>query len=127
MNASEIGRLEASRREAMLAADVSALADLLADEVVWIHASSKRDTKISSLREFATGALRCSRLDHSQVEIRIYGPTALVTGVVEMEIAINGENRAAANRYTAVWADLESGSRLVLWQSTRLSWLKSST
>jgi hypothetical protein len=120
MTIAEIVRLEAARRDAMLSANVPILTDLLADEIVWIHASSKLDTKASFLREFSSGALRCVRLDHSEVASRVYGPTGLVTGVVDMEVVANGERRVAANRYTAVWANVGVGSKLVLWQSTRL-------
>jgi len=103
----------------MLAGDVPALNALLSDEVVWIHASAKRDTKASFIEQFATGRLRCLRLDHAAPSLRLFGTVALVTGLVEMEVMAAGERRATTNLYTAVWSKDRSGVRLVHWQSTR--------
>jgi hypothetical protein len=44
MQKSDIDQLEGARRSAMLAADLASLDRLLADELVWVHASSNSDT-----------------------------------------------------------------------------------
>jgi ketosteroid isomerase-like protein len=117
---SQIEMLEAARRDAMLAADVAALDELLAEEMTWVHASSSVDDKASFLRGFSTGDLRCFRLDHSETTIRLYGSTALVTGSVEMDVTVSGTRRTATNRYACLWVNQDGRFRLVLWQSTRL-------
>jgi ketosteroid isomerase-like protein len=120
MNIDDINRLEAARREAMLAADVPALANLLGDDLVWVHASSKSDSKASLLEKFEHGRLRCFRLDHSEIAIRTYGPVALIQGRLEMDVAADGGRRVAVNRFAAVWTSEHSSAKLVLWQSTRV-------
>lgn len=119
LDAAEVWQAEAARRAAMLAADVQALDLLLSEEVVWIHASAKRDTKKSLIEQFASGRLRCIRLDHPAPSLRLLGQVALVTGLVEMEVVAGAERRAATNLYTAAWSKDDSGLRLVHWQSTR--------
>jgi Domain of unknown function (DUF4440) len=120
MTESQIEALEAARREAMLSGDPEALGDLLAEDLTWVHASSNIDDKSSFLRGIGDGYLKCFRLDHLQTNIRIYGPAALVTGVVEMDVAVAGVRRSSTNCYACLWAMIETRPRLVLWQSTRL-------
>jgi ketosteroid isomerase-like protein len=120
MNADEIDRLEEARRSAMLAADLPVLARLFADDLVWVHASSRLDTKQSLIEKFTTGSLRCYRLDHSDVATRSYGSVAIVQGRLEMDVAVDGVKFTSVNRYTGVWASPSGAARLVVWQSTRV-------
>jgi hypothetical protein len=116
----DVELLEAARREAMLAADLPVLTRLFADDLVWIHASSKSDTKCSLLEKFAGGAIRCYRLDHSDVIARSYGSVVIVQGKVEMDVAVAGLRRTSVNRYSGIWSSTSGAARLLLWQSTRV-------
>jgi Domain of unknown function (DUF4440) len=120
MQKSDIDQLEGARRSAMLAVDLASLDRLLADELVWVHASSNSDTKQSLIEKFASGGLRCHRLDHSEVAIRIYGSVAIVQGKLEMDVSADGTSRTSVNRFAGVWAPSSGATKLVLWQSTRL-------
>jgi hypothetical protein len=120
MTAEEIDELEAARRGAMLVADLPVLANLFADDLVWVHSSSKLDTKRSLIEKFASGGLRCYRLDHSDVATRSYGSVAIVQGRLEMDVAVDGVRRMSVNRYAGAWAWASGAARLVLWQSTRV-------
>lgn len=119
MTQDEAMAAEAARQAAMLNGDVQALDALLAEDVVWVHASAKQDTKASFIEQFASGQMRCIRLDHAGTAVRLFGTVALVTGRVDMEVVAGGERRVAANLYLAVWVKGPSGLRLVQWQSTR--------
>lgn len=102
----------------MLDADLPALESVLAEELVWIHGSSKKDGKASFLSGFAGGRLQCFRLDYSEVQIRIDGASAFVTGNVDMEVAVDGIRRAAKQRFCALWMAQLDGIRLLHWQAT---------
>ncbi len=120
MTQGEVAVAEAARQTAMLNGDVQALDALLAEDIVWIHASAKQDTKASFIEQFASGRLRCIRLDHAREVIRLFGTVALVTGLVDMEVVAGGERRVSANLYLAVWVKGPFGPLLVQWQSTRV-------
>jgi ketosteroid isomerase-like protein len=111
---------ERSRRQAMLDADVAALSELLAENMVWVHASSSADSRASFLEGFRSGRLLCFRLDYSEIEIRIYDNAALVTGRVDMEVAVSGVRRTAQQRYVALWVTEQNRLKLAHWQSTTL-------
>jgi hypothetical protein len=121
MDTNEISQLEAERRLAMLTADLPALIHLFADELVWVHASSKSDTKPSLIEKLATGTICCYRLDHADVVTRGYGSVGVVQGRLEMDVAVDGVRRTSVNRYTGIWAPVSGAVRLVLWQSTRVA------
>ncbi|WP_171948045.1 nuclear transport factor 2 family protein [Bradyrhizobium erythrophlei] len=120
MQKSDIDELEQARRGAMLTADLAGLDHLFADDLVWIHASSKSDTKQSLIEKFASGSLRCHRLDHSGVAISIYDSVAIVRGKLDMDVSADGTSRTSVSLYTGVWAGAPGAPRLVLWQSTRV-------
>jgi hypothetical protein len=119
LNENEVEALEAARKAAMLSPDVAALDHLLAQDVSWVHASSKVDDKSSFLQGFRSGSLRCLRLDYRDQRIRIFGSAALVTGTVDMDVAIGDTRRSSVSRYVALWAQREGVTQLVHWQSTR--------
>lgn len=120
MNESDVKRLEEARREAMLRADTAVLDELLDEEMVWVHASAKSDTKSSFLEGFADGRLQAFRLDQKENKVQILGDVALVTGVLDMEVALNGERRSQSNLYSCIWVERNSKIRMLRCQSTRI-------
>jgi ketosteroid isomerase-like protein len=116
----EVLKFDSARREAMLAGDVDALDRLLADDAVWIHASSNIDTKASFIEGIRTGRLQCFRIDQEHLSVRLYGPVALLSGIVDMEVASEGKRRSSKNRYTCGWVGDQGRFRMVFWQSTRM-------
>jgi len=120
MTRAQIEQLETARRTAMLTGDVAKLEPLLGPSMTWVHASSKVDDKSSFLQGFAAGTLQCFELNHRETDISIHGPIALVTGIVEMDVARNGERRIALNRYSCLWKAQGERIQLLMWQSTRI-------
>ena len=120
MTRAEIEKLEEARRNAMLTCDLTALDRLFAADLTWIHSSSAVDDKASFLQGFGSGNLRCFRLDHSHDHIRLYDSAALVTGLVEMDVEVNGMRRSSTNRYSCLWVTRGGHPQLVSWQSTRV-------
>ncbi len=119
LHQAEVQQAEEARRVAMLSGSVQELQSLLADDVTWVHASAGQDTKASFIEGFRSGRLRCFRLDHANVLIRLIGRVAIVTGQVEMDVEVAGARRAATNLFVAVWTRAETGVQLNYWQSTR--------
>lgn len=117
---SQVESTAAALRAAMLAGDVPSLEKLLAPEMTWVHASSKVDDREAFLRGFGEGRLRCFELEHTQVDVRIYACTAVVTGIIDMDVAVDGVRRRTTNRYASIWITEQGHCRLVLWQSTRM-------
>lgn len=116
----QVLQCERARREAMMAGDVEALDALLADDAIWVHGSSNIDTKASFLEGLKAGRMQCFRFDQQYTSVRMYGSLALLSGVVDMEVALDGIRRSAKNFYTCAWFGDHGRFRMVLWQSTKM-------
>jgi hypothetical protein len=114
----EIMALEHKRRQAMIDADMSVLSGLLADELLWIHATARPDTKAGLLASIGTGKTKYRSIDCSDETLRFFGDTALLSGIADIEAEIAGEDRVLQNRFTIVWARLGEQWKVINWQST---------
>lgn len=114
----EIVALEHARRRAMIDADVAKLSGLFADDLLWIHASAKPDSKDALIDTIATGKTKYLSIECSGESVRFYGETAIVSGIADMKVQLAGEDRVLQNRFTIVWAHLAGGWKVVSWQST---------
>ena len=114
----EILDLENQRCQAMIGADVAALSQLFADDMVWIHASAKVDGKPGVLNTIGSGKTRYLAIDCSEQNVRLYGETAIVGGIAEMRLESAGEVKNLKNRFTIHWLKKAGGWQVVNWQST---------
>ncbi|MFC9357903.1 nuclear transport factor 2 family protein [Rhodococcus sp. NPDC057014] len=117
--ASDVLALEYKRREAMTTPDVDALSDLLADDVVWIHATARVDTKAGLLEAIGSGSTKYLSMDVEDETVREIGGVILIGGIAHIKAEINNEVRDLQNRFTIIWAPQPDGAwRVVNWQST---------
>jgi ketosteroid isomerase-like protein len=113
----EIRSHEDRRFQAMVAADVAALEALLGDDLVYTHSSASLDTKASLIEGIRTGRFSYQKIERPREEIRVYGPSAVVTGQARIELG-GASPRVLNLRYTDVWVKRERGWQMVAWQST---------
>jgi len=109
------------RMDAMVRGDVDALARLLPDDFVYTHASGVRDTKDSLIASIKSGRLKYKKLDPGTPKTRVFGDTAVLTGVANVQ-AVSATVEAAPFDilYTDVYVKRPDGHwQCVAWQSTR--------
>lgn len=114
----DIMALEHKRRSAMTGADTDTLAKLFADNMVWIHGTARADSKAGVLASIASGKTVYQTIDCSEETVRIYGDTAIVTGIVHAKLRIANEDRLLHNRFSIAWANINQQWQVVNWQST---------
>jgi len=93
----------------------------LADDYTRISDSGSVSTKADVLNGFKTGASTYQSLDLSDVKIRIYGKTAVVTGIVKgkgMTMGISDTD--IPDRFTRVFVKRDGIWKSVLYQNTPL-------
>ena len=117
-NSQEILTLEQARCDAMKGADVATLSNLFADDMVWIHASAKADSKAGVLNTIGSGKTKYLEIDCSEQNVRFYGDMAIVGGIADMKLDIAGEVRNLKNRFTIHWLKNGNAWQVVNWQST---------
>jgi ketosteroid isomerase-like protein len=111
---------EADRLRALVGGDYKALDLLLADDLTYTHTTAKVDTKTSYLEPLLAGRTRYQSLDPSDVQVRTYGSTAVITGVLRSVALVAGKESRTNMRFTSVWVERDGRWQMVAWQSTRL-------
>ena len=117
----EILAADARRFDAMIKVDQAALDGLLADDLTYTHSTGQAETKAQFLETLKTGKLSYLSAQPSDVAVRLYGETAVVTGRAEIKAVSGGQELVLPLRFTEVWVKSGGGWKLAAWQSTRIA------
>ena len=112
----EIIALENRRTKAMIAGDVDALNEILADDLIYTHTTARIDTKSSFIDAISSGRSNYRSIELEDVNVRQFGDTAVVTGHAKFHV---GDNNFEA-RFTDVYAKRNGAWQMVAWQATRM-------
>jgi ketosteroid isomerase-like protein len=99
----EIDQLEEQWRTAILKGDTSTMSSLLADDYMAITPTGTLQTKEESLANLRSGSFHVTTLDVSDRKVRIYGDTAVVTSLADVQATTPKGNLSGAYRYTRVY------------------------
>lgn len=116
--AAEIRRLESSVRQAILKGDVELFDRLLAEDFSHTSASGRTRTKAEWMEGRTPGQSAYSAYDVHDLKIRIYGDTAVVTGLSDAKWRDEGEERRGRYRFIRVWIRRDGQWKAVAFQST---------
>lgn len=117
----EIEGLELDWRQAQLSNNVSEVDRLLADDYLGISANGTLETKADELTRRRSGTLRITQLDLSDIKVRIYGDTAVVTSKADL-VGKNGDRDISGRfRYTRVYSNRDGQWRIVSFEASRIS------
>ncbi|HTZ57433.1 MAG TPA: nuclear transport factor 2 family protein [Acidobacteriaceae bacterium] len=117
----EIEGLELDWRNAQLTNNVAEVDRLLADDYLGISANGTLETKADELARRRSGTLHITQLDLSDIKVRIYGDTAVVTSKADL-IGKNGDRDISGRfRYTRVYSNRDGQWRIVSFEASRIS------
>ncbi len=93
-----------------------------ADDYVRILTNGKIETKAAALDSFRAGTTKVESVEISDVRIRIYGKTAVVTGLVKAKgTSLGVANSPTGVRWTRVFVKRGNNWQCVLYQTTRIA------
>ena len=118
--ADDIERLEQRRIQAIIDVDMPTLYAIYADDFFYNRAGGDSLTKAEYLPTYESGNLKVNKSTSEGREVRVYGDTAVVTGIVHVDATIKGENRNLHLRYLNVWVKRGYAWVLVARQATNL-------
>lgn len=118
MKAEEILQFDDRRYDAMRQHDVKVLADLLHDEVTYVHSNALFDRKEAYLRKVSDGTYHYHFIEASERSVSIIGDTALVHGRMRSDAEVGGTLRHIDNFALAVWVRQGSDWKLAAYQPT---------
>ena len=99
----EIKSLEEARNHAVLHGDVMALDRMTSDNYTFITLRGELRTKSDILKGFASGSFHYESRQISDLKVRVYGDTAIVTGRSVQKGMENGKNYSGDYRFTRVY------------------------
>src|SRR5689334_17260176 len=108
-----IRQLDQERIQAQIGADRVALDRIYADDFIGIGPSGTVRTKPQVLSDFTSGTLKFQSITTDDVQIRVYGNTAVETGRSTMHGQDKNKTVPVDNRFTRVWVKQSGRWRLV--------------
>ena len=110
--------LDRLRRERCIAADTTALAPMMTDELIYVHTSGAIDTKQSFLDRVGSGELTYHRIEPGAVVVRDHGVAVRVSGDIHIEVTASSVFKDLYARYVQEWLRTDAGWQLDYWQTT---------
>lgn len=116
----QIEALEMQWRNAVVTNNVKQMDHLLADDYLGISANGTVATKAEELAQRRAGTVRIQSLTLSDIKVRVYGKTAVVTSRAELT-GVNGESDISGNyRYTRVYNKRFGQWKIISFEASRM-------
>ena len=110
----EVEGMEEQWRQAQLTDDVGAMDRLLSDDYVGISMNGEVTTKAQQLDRLRSRSLVLTKIERSDVKVKILGKVAIVTSLASVEGMDDGLSITGLYRYTRVYQRLPAG----IWKIT---------
>jgi len=117
----EITDLELRRAAAVVHRDTDFLDTITSEDSVRILSTGSIETKSQLLSQLKVGAVTYSAIDVDQLDVRVYGNTAVVTGRSVFRGQREGTPFTGQCRFSRVWIKRNIGWQEVLFQLTTTS------
>ena len=108
-----IRQLDGERIQAQIGADAAALDRIYADDFIGVGPSGTVRTKKQVILDFTSGDLKFQSITTDDVQVRVYGNTAVETGRSTMIGQDKNKVVPRDNRFTRVWVKLHGSWQLV--------------
>jgi uncharacterized protein (TIGR02246 family) len=108
-----IKKLDNERIQAQIHADATALDRIYAADFIGVGPSGTLRTKPQVISDFTSGDLKFQSITTDDVQVRVYGNTAVETGRSTMNGQDKGKTVPRDTRFTRVWVKQQGRWRLV--------------
>ncbi|WP_128543014.1 nuclear transport factor 2 family protein [Larkinella soli] len=113
--------LEKKRFDAQVSRNYEFLEKVLAEDLVYTHSNGHQDGKQSYIQSLREGKQSYEDVNVQEQKVRVYGNTAVVSGICQVRATNNGETINTRLRYTDVYVKKGRQWQMVAWQSLRLA------
>ncbi len=115
----DLARADEARQNALLKADIEALAELFADDLIYLHSTAVADNKQFFLDGLRSGKTKYLSIDYQPAEYRLSGAHALIFGKVDMQLLIEGVEKQIRALIISTWRFEDQRWKMVTWQATK--------
>jgi ketosteroid isomerase-like protein len=117
----QIKKLETDRAAAVVKGDVAAIASQTAEDYTLINANGELSGKAQTMDAIKSGSIKLSANDLSDVKVRVYGNTAVVTGKANAKGVIGGRELKGPVMFTRVYVKKDGKWQSVAFQQTPIA------
>jgi ketosteroid isomerase-like protein len=117
----ELKKFEQDRATATVKGDVATLEKQTADDYTFINFNGKMADKSRMIDNFKTGRTKLTSNDVSDMKVRVYGNTAVMTGKADLAGTIEGKETEQEVIFTRVFVKKGGGWQTVALQQTLVS------
>jgi len=114
----QIKKLEMDRAAAVVKGDVAAIAGQTSDDYTLINANGQLSSKAQTMDAIKTGNIKLTANDLSDLKVRVYGNTAVVTGKSNAKGTIGGQELKGPVLFTRVYVKKDGKWQSVAFQQT---------
>lgn len=112
---------EDKRFQAQMDKDTAALADMLSENLLFIHSNAFEEDKKAFLENVGAGSVVYSRMQaEPDREIIYQKKQAIIRGILQVAGTYKGGEFDIRVRYTAIYQKRKKGWLLLNWQSTKI-------
>ena len=117
----ELKKLEGERNEAIKKSDTATLERLSSDDYAVINLAGQLRSRNQLVQGFKTGAIKIPSREVDELNVRVYGDTAVVTGRVTQKGTSEGKDISGQYRFTRVYVKQQGTWKPVAAQETTIS------
>ena len=115
-----IKKLEIDRAAAVVKADVATLDQQTSDDYTFINMNGQVSDKKQMISGFKSGESKLTVDDISDMKVRVYGDTAVVTGKADVKGTLRGKDATGQVMFTRVYVKKGGHWQSVALQQTRI-------
>ena len=114
----QIMKMERDRAAAVVKGDVAMLEGLTSDDYILINANGQLSDKATTMNNIKTGNIKLTANEVSDLKVRVYGDTAVVTGKSSAKGTIGGRELKGPVMFTRVYVKKNGKWQSVAFQQT---------
>jgi len=117
----ELKKLETDRAAAVVRGDVATLEKQTSDDYTLINMNGQMSDKSQMVNAFKTGQSKLTSDELSDMKVRVYGNTAVITGKADVNGTLGGKDATGQIMFTRVYVKKGGQWQSVAFQQTRVS------
>lgn len=116
----QIKKMETERAAAVVKGDADTLAKMTSDDYMLINVNGQMSDKAQTMEAIKSGQIKLSQDDLSDLKVRVYGNTAVVTGKADVKGTIAGKDASGQILFTRVYVKKGGKWLSVAFQQTKV-------
>ena len=117
----ELKKLETDRAAAVVKGDVATLEKQTSDDYTLINMNGQMSDKSQMVSAFKSGQTKLTSDELSDMKVRVYGNTAVITGKADVNGTLGGKDATGQIMFTRVYVKKGGQWQSVAFQQTRIS------